>query len=153
MTITAERLEKLGMKKAAGNLETKKKLGKKLTLAYEHFRFVTPEKIGAFNEKLKAESIKLTGKKGKDLVEHYDKLCFSTLSSYEDIPPVEVLEKVEAATEVGCFDSFEVAQVKNVHVYKDPIIFGRIEGCGDRFFIAQWDNDVRIEDILKENEG
>jgi hypothetical protein len=30
----------------------------------------------------------------------------------------------------------------------DPIIFGKIDGCTDRFFIAQWDDDVKIEDIV-----
>jgi len=40
-----------------------------------------------------------------------------------------------------------------VTVVPDPILLGRITGCENRYFIAQWDDDVKIEDILKENEG
>ena len=72
---------------------------------------------------------------------------------YPSAPPQAVLDKVEEAQKVGCFDAFEVCKVESVREYKDPIVFGRITGCPDRFFIAQWDNDVKIEDILKENEG
>lgn len=49
-----------------------------------------------------------------------------------------------------CFDSFSVAHIAEV---KDPILFGEIAECTDKFFIAQWDEDVKIEDILTEKEG
>lgn len=85
--------------------------------------------------------------------ETYDTLSFCSIGDYSQVPPQEVLDKVREAKNRRCFDSFEVAKVETVEVRPDPIIFGRIEGCSDRFFVAQWENDVKIEDILKENEG
>jgi hypothetical protein len=35
----------------------------------------------------------------------------------------------------------------------DPIIFGRIKGSNNRYFVAQWDDDVKIEQILRADEG
>jgi hypothetical protein len=60
---------------------------------------------------------------------------------------------LKKAKDMGCFDYFEVAKVETVEVRPDPIIFGGIEGCDDKFFITQWDDDVSIEEILNENEG
>ena len=31
---------------------------------------------------------------------------------------------------------------------KDPIVFGVINGCPDKFFISQWDDDIKIDDIF-----
>ena len=53
----------------------------------------------------------------------------------------------------GIFDTFEVAQIDSVVEYKDPIVFGRIEGCGDRFFVAEWADDVSITDLIGDHEG
>ena len=146
--IDIEKLEKLGFKKAVERVNTKKELHRKLTIAYEHFRFVRPEKITAFNDKLKAETQK------EDKAAYYFKeLCFLKLDEYEECPPDEVLVKIEEAVNKKCFDTFEIAKIKDRVVSKDPIVFGRINGCEDKFFIAQWDDDVKIEDILKENEG
>ena len=36
---------------------------------------------------------------------------------------------------------------------KDPILVGRIQGCSDAFVIAQWDTDLKVEDILSATEG
>jgi hypothetical protein len=151
--INTERLEKLGFTKASEELKIKEELKRKMTIAYEHFRYVRPEKITAFNEKLKQETIKREGKKGVNLYENYDKLSFTSIKEYETIPPTDVLEKIEEAQEIGCFDEFEIAKIESVKEYKDPIVFGKINGCSDLFFVAQWDNDVSIEDILMPNEG
>ncbi len=77
-------------------------------------------------------------------------LRFTPVSEYEKTPPDSVLASMEAAVEKKCFDSFEVAHIERV---KDPIIFGKIKGCADSFYIDQWDNDVTIEEILGPNEG
>jgi hypothetical protein len=58
-----------------------------------------------------------------------------------------VLEKMREAKKCNCFDSFEIAKIESIEVKKDPILFGRVNECGDRFFIAQWDDDVTIEAI------
>ena len=136
MTVTTEeKLEKLGFKKLKDGLAKARGMQKKLALAYEHFRYVKQDKIDAFNEKLRP---------------HNKYLAFTGIEEYDKVPPTDVLDALEKAQEIGCFDSYEVAHIAEV---KDPILFGRITDCPDRFFIAQWDDDVRIEDILKENEG
>jgi len=80
-------------------------------------------------------------------------LQFTAIQAYEKVPPDFVLEAMEKAMDLNCFDRFEVASIQSVKEIPDPIVFGVIDGCTDKFFISQWDNDVKIEDILKENEG
>ena len=147
MTNTAL-LTSLGFKRAAERVDYLKTRKRKLAMAYEHFRFVTEENIDAFNAKLRKETEKKEG--GYPV---YDRLAFIRIADYEKVPPTEALEKVADAQKLNCFDSFEVAYIESVKEIPDPIIFGRVESCPDRFFIAQWDDDVKIEDILKENEG
>ncbi len=136
------------MKSASDKVKKIREMKRKMTIAYEHYRFVKQDKIDAFNKKLEAES-------KKDYSNYYTvkTLLFTPLENYSEVPPEAVLDKIEEAIERNCFDTFEVAQVKEVTVQKDPIVFGRINDCPDRFFVAQWDDDVSIEDILKENEG
>lgn len=130
-----ERLKRLGLDSASDKLVKAKELQRKLAIAYEHYRFVRQEKIDAFNVKL--------SKDGK-------MLGFTSLKDYGQVPPDAVLEALEHAQSRECFDSFEVAHIVKV---PDPILFGRINNCPDRFFISQWDDDVKIEDILTEREG
>ena len=143
-----ERLEKLGLKAASKRVIELRERKRKLALAYEHYRFVRQEKIDAFNQKLQKE----TQKDMKNGYE-YKTLSFTALESYEATPPESVLDALETAIGRNCFDSYEVAHIVTKVVTPDPILFGRIKACSDRFYIAQWDNDVRIEDILKSNEG
>lgn len=140
---TIDRLSKLGFKTASERVKKLIERKRKLALAYEHFRVVRPEKIQAFNEKLKKETY--NGKTGS-----WKTLSFTPVESYEHTPPDHVLSSIEKAIDLKCFDSFEVAHIIEV---RDPIVFGRINGCPDRFFIDQWDSDVKIEDILSKNEG
>lgn len=144
--VVIDRLEKLGFKVASSKVKELSIKKRKMAIAYEHYRFVRPEKITAFNDKLMKES-----RRGME----YKTLAFTPVEQYEEVPPADVLDKLEVAQalkagDCAVFDSFEVAHIVNV---KDPILFGRIKGCSDRFFIAQWDDDVKIEDILKPNEG
>jgi hypothetical protein len=141
------RLEKLGFKTAATDLALLVERKRKLALAYEHYRYVTPEKVGAFNTKLLHKS----GKNLHSMVNmEYQVLVFTPIQDYATVPPEEVLAALETAQDRKCFDSYEIASIKNV---KDPLLFGRVEGTANRFFIAQWDTDVSIDDLLKENEG
>lgn len=136
---TAEqRLSRLGFGAAATKIKEAKIMSRKLAIAYEHYRFVRQEKIDAFNQKLRMDS------------NSYKMLAFTDINQYDQVPPGHVLEALEVAMERKCFDSYEVARIVEV---KDPILFGRINNCPDRFFIAQWDDDVKIEDIISPNEG
>lgn len=137
-------LEKLGFTKAAANVKRLSDLQKKMMIAYEFYRFATQEQIDRFNKELKRET-----EKGFS----YDMLTFTSIQNYEEVPPTQVLEALAEAVGRQCFDSFEIAHIVKVTKVPDPILFGRIVGCPDRFYIAQWDEDVKIEDILSPNEG
>lgn len=141
-------LQELGFEMAHSEVERKKTLKTKLMVAYEHYRYVTPQQIDDFNDKLQKNTRTTDG-----WVTSYDKLRFRAIKEYPNVPPANVLEDVKKARDLGCFDTFEVADIQTVEVRPDPIIFGRVSGCDNRFFISQWDNDVKLEDILKENEG
>jgi hypothetical protein len=136
-----DRLEALGFKRASTKLKDLAVKKRKMALAYELYRFVRPENINRFNDKLRADSYKSGA---------YKILDFVGIESYKGAPPESVLASLETAQGHNCFDKFEVAYIRDV---ADPIIFGRIDGCEDRFYIDQWDEDVKIEDILRPNEG
>lgn len=139
-----ERLEKSGLTGIAKTIKKLKEKNAKMIIAYEHFRFVRPEKFQAFNERLKRETM-------KDYT--YNRLRFTALENYNKIPPMMVLDAIDAANDKACFDRYEVADIESVKELPDPIVFGVIDGCSDKFFITQWDDDVKIEDILSENDG
>jgi hypothetical protein len=135
-----ETLEKLGFKKASENIRSKRELAKKMHIAYQKYEFVTQETVDSFNAELKKRTLKNY---------QYDKLVFTNVSEYPDAPPAEALGMLEKAVEEKCFDYFEIGKIEAQQEYPDPILFGRINGCGDRFFIAQWDSDVTVEEIQK----
>lgn len=167
----AKMLKELGLDKAADTLEKKLTLKTKLAIAYEHFRFVEPHIFDRFQDEVKTKTLKihvvcpqcenLPGKKnncgycGRTGAQHmtHDTLKFVDLKEYPEVPPMDCLMDLKKAKDMQCFDSFEVAKVETVDVRPDPIIFGLIKGCVDKFYITQWENDCKIEDILKENEG
>ena len=141
-----DRLARLGFKSAATKIKTAAEKKRKLMIAYEHYRYVTAEKMAAFQQKLREESYKrsMSGRS------QWKELAFTPLDRYTETPPATVLDSLEVAMGRKCFDKFAVAHIVKV---EDPILFGYIEGCSDHFFIDQWDNDVKIQDILKDNEG
>jgi hypothetical protein len=137
--ITKERLEKLGLSKAASEISR----AERLTKAYNDYTVMTQDRIDAFNRKLKEDTIIENGR-----ISQYKQLTFIPLNEYEKVPPTDVLEKLEKAQETKIFDTFEVCKVEWIREVKDPIIFGRIKGCNDRFYIAQWDNDISLTDLV-----
>ena len=136
-----EYLKKLGFDKAAGELKEGVELKRKLAIACEHYRIVTPKHIQEFNERLR----KATYANGS-----WKQVTLTPIQNYDKVPPKEVLLELEKAQERKCFDKYEVAYITEV---KDPILFGRINKCENLFYIAQWDDDISINDLLKENEG
>lgn len=140
--VEQSRLKKLGFKQVVEKDEEVKCLQRKLAVAYEHFRYVRKEKIAAFNQKLYKKTRKNDGS--------YDILTFESIATTSKVPPVDVLTELEKAKELKCFDEFEIGYIAKV---EDPILFGVVKGCDTKFYIAQWDTDVRIEDILASNEG
>ena len=149
---TISKLEKLGFKTAGDKVKRLAEKKRKLAIAYEHFRFVRKEKISDFNQKLKEKTMKrVKGPYGN--TETFQELSFTPVESYSECPPDDVLADLETAMGRNCFDAYEIAHIVTTVKVPDPILFGRINGCTDRFFIAQWDNDVTIQEILKDNEG
>lgn len=118
----------------------------KLAIAYQHFLYVPQEKIDAFNEKLYKDTLR----EDKN-ARQYKRLIDIPLDHYPEVPPDFVLDKIERALDIGCFDHLEVTKVDWIKEVKDPIVFGRINGSSDRFFIAQWDDDIKVEDLLLAN--
>lgn len=147
-TDTTQRLQKLGLTKAAKVLPEREALYRKLTEAYTYYRYVPLEAIEKFRARLRKESEQRNGRST-----HYKTLAFTALADYEECPPSAVLDVLDEAQGRDIFDTFEIAKVEWVEEVADPILFGRITGCEDRFFIAQWDEDVRIEDLLQPDEG
>lgn len=166
-----------GFTAAATVLDTQAKLAARMAIAYEHYRYVTPAQWNRFNAKLKQATLRfarndheaweilhrtakgntfLYGSPNLKTVQTWKELTTRPVEEYPTLPPQDVLLAVSAAKQKGCFDSFEVAFIAERSSYQrlpDPIVFGRIDGCGDRFYIAQWDDDVKITDLLGDHEG
>lgn len=169
--MNTELLKELGLDTAAQKIDKGQNLKKKLAIAYEHYRFVSPDIFDRFQKQLcektkkvevacpkcKNHSLKkkicgycqMTGAQSMT----YDKLAFVDIKDYPEVPPPDCLMDLKKAKDLKCFDKFEVAKVETVEIRPDPIIFGLIDNCVDKFFVTQWDDDVKIEDILREGEG
>lgn len=153
LTSTTDQLSAAGFTTAAKHVvHTAARLGR-LARAYEHYRYVPEGAITEFKTLLKRVSLQRVGQPGFNLYEKYDTLRFTPIDAYKGVPPADVLEKVIHAKHQGIFDTFEVADIQSVVEYKDPIIFGLITGCPDRFFIAQWGDDVSISQIIGPAQG
>lgn len=136
--VTQERLKELGFKVAAQRVDVARQLQRKTALAYEHYRYVTSEKMYAFCRSVLDNS------------GHAKQVVMTPVEGYAGIPPAYALDALEVAKKRGCFDTFMIASIEEV---KDPILFGKITGCTDFFCIADWGEDLRISDLLKANEG
>lgn len=127
----AELLLELGMKEAGEKLLRKTFGKKKLLKAVENYRYATGEDLEEFNKQIRPHGKEL------EVVE---------IKDYKHIPPDHVLESLKAAKERECFDTYHVAYIRKV---KDPILFGKINDFKNLyFFIDQWGDDVKIEDII-----
>jgi len=147
--VSTVKLKELGFDKAASDIDAGVEYKRKVTIATENFRYVTPDQFTAFNQKLRRDTEKGDSRHGRT----YDQLVCIPIDAYPEVPPANVLNDLAQATEKNCFDTFEIAKIESIQELPDPILFGRIKGCANRFFISQWDNDVKISDIIGDNEG
>lgn len=67
------------------------------------------------------------------------------IDEYEGLPPAHALTALKTAKAKEIFDYFTIASVSHV---KDPLLLGRINGSEDRFFLAQWGDDVALDDVI-----
>lgn len=142
--IVVDVLERLGFTKASAKVKELVTRKRKMALAYEHYRYVRPEKIQEFNAKLRKKTANYDGMGG------YHTLSFVPIADYEGAPPMDVLNELQVAQDRKIFDKFEVGYIREV---PDPLLMGVIDGCPDKFYISSWDNDISISDLLKPNEG
>ncbi len=142
-----------GFAAAAESVKKQRTMARKLRIAFEFHRIVTPGNIKKFQDDLKTKTLKMDGKNQWGNIETYDRLLFTKVEDYKECPPREVLEEVKKAKARGIFDRFEVATIQSVTTVPDPIVFGVIDGCENKFFVAQWGSDVSIEQLLAEDEG
>lgn len=147
------RLEQLGLTTVANTLKAELSVRQKLAIAYEHYRYLTPSKVDAFNVKLMAETRVDEGANQWGQIYSYKRTALTNLRDYAKVPPNSVLDALETAQGRGCFDQYQVMTIESHKVVPDPILFGQVTGCDDLFFISQWDDDIKIEDILKDHEG
>jgi hypothetical protein len=127
----AEWLKELGMDKMAEKVLRKKSGRDKLLKAVEKYRYATGEDLDDFNKEMK---------------DHGKELVLVAIKDYDKLPPDDVLQSLQVAKDDDIFDSFEIAYIRKV---KDPILFGAIDDFKNlHFFIAQWGDDVKIEDII-----
>ena len=152
-TLDVGRLERLGLTHAAQSIRTELSVRDKLAVAYEHYRYLTPEKLSAFQERLKKETHKHEGKNMWGDIVSYKRTKVTALEKFTKVPPDAVLDALDTAKGRDCFDAFEVMELEWHKEVPDPILFGLVVGSPDKFFIAQWDDDIKIEDILKDHEG
>jgi hypothetical protein len=136
--MTTQELKELGLTAAAKQLSAREEAAAKWAEAYARYGFVTPEQIDAFRDLCYREVMNGARKT----------LKIVGLADYPNVPPADVLAKLKEATESKLFDRFEVASIDWVVPVPDPILFGRIDGCPDSFFIAQWGEDVKVEELL-----
>lgn len=140
-----DKLEAAGLNKVVSRIKSVRLLHQKLDIAYKNYQLIaTDEIISEFNEKLKKETLK------EDKYSYsYKHLLFTPLEEYQKVPPDFVLERIIKAKQLECFDSFEVCTIGWHKEIKDPIVFGIIKGCSDKFFISQWDDDITITELLE----
>jgi hypothetical protein len=146
---TEAELRELGLTEAANKMKHQRELAQKLRVAFEHYRVVTPEQLNRFEAELFERRVVSPYSGGYS----YQSLKFTPLAAYPNVPPSDVLEKIREAKGLKCFDTFQVLTLETVEVVPDPVVFGIINGCDNRYFVAQWDDDVKIEQILREDEG
>jgi len=127
----AKLLKELGMDAVAETLLKKKRGRERLLKAVEIYQYATSEDIDDFNAEMK---------------NHGRRLVIVEVKDYKRLPPDNVLEALKKAQADDLFDSFHIAYIERV---KDPILFGQIKAFKNLyFFIAQWGDDVKFEDIL-----
>ena len=133
------KLQKLGFKNAVKQIDKIERM----KLAYDRYMFITPQTVQTFNDKLRKETLE-EDKRAR----RYKQLMFIPIEEYGAIPPPSVLDKLEKAQNDNIFDKFLIAKVDWKEEVKDPIVFGMIDGCEDYFYISQWDDDIKIEDLI-----
>jgi hypothetical protein len=140
-----ERLEKLGLKAQAAILEAEITLRQKLNALMEwDYKLLPSDKIDEYNGKYDKNNDKIMVH--VDSVQTYIGTKDTSIAKDKVIPD-NVLGDFEVAQDRKLFDAYSILWVEKV---KDPLLLGMIDGCKDYFLIAEWGDDVKFDDIVKE---
>lgn len=67
------------------------------------------------------------------------------IKQLKKLPPDNILNRLAEEKKRNLFDYFTVARIEEL---PDPLLLGRIDGVEDRFFIAQWNNDITLDELI-----
>jgi len=67
------------------------------------------------------------------------------VKNYKGLPPKEVLLKFKETKEKDLFQEFTIASIRGI---RDPLLLGRLKGWEPAYFIAQWGDDVCLDDVI-----
>jgi hypothetical protein len=71
------------------------------------------------------------------------------IKDYKNVPPKYVLDKYEKELEKGKFDYYTIATLTYERkTVKDPLLLGRMHNSSIRYIIAQWDDDIIVDDLI-----
>jgi len=91
--------------------------------------------------------ILVAGYVGRGLKQAYRSLAWveTPISEVEEAPPLNILQIMKKQIGLNHFDELTIATVREV---SDPFLIGRIKNNPTRFFIAQWGDDIQIDDLI-----
>lgn len=136
ISVHVSKLEKLGLVKAAEKLRTEHSLlWNDMVIASYGYKKLPKGKVDEYAKKLGWD-----GSASSNV-----KLEITPLAQYEGTPPAEALTRLEEAQGRKLFDSFAIMWVKRV---PDPILVGQIKESKDYYFIAEWGDDVSVDQIM-----
>ena len=141
----ATKLKSLGFKKLSSKMEEVARRATKINMiALSGYLKIPAEKIKAAKEMIE----------GRSNMTRQLRLLETTIEKYVGqnhdennftLPPGDVLEKLAVAKKSELFDEFTILHVKAI---PDPILLGKIKGEKDRFFIAEWGNDITLTELM-----
>lgn len=67
------------------------------------------------------------------------------VETYKTLPPPHAVVKLKEEKAKNVFDYFTIASVNAV---RDPLLLGRLDGKSERYFLAQWGDDVSLDDVI-----
>lgn len=149
----ADEFRALGLEHLADVMDKKAiKILKEIAISAAGYKRINRSELDAFQKELAAVSDMTSKRKLEEtLLKYYvgQGKADGDVVEEKDLaaPPAEVLVELGKAKTSKLFDDFAVLHIKYV---PDPILCGKINESEDLFFIAEWGDDVKLSDIVKE---
>lgn len=67
------------------------------------------------------------------------------LENYKTLPPDNILTTLKEHKARNVFHYFTIASVNEIN---DPLLLGRVHGCDDRYYLAQWGTDIALDEVI-----